>query len=261
MQELACSHRKGLIRGISSPGRSCRGSPPAAISHACGTGRRRAVHGTTAAVTRTAMSAITVTAAPAQDITRMFTAPSVNDLGGHLKIVTMLAPIFDQRAEVIDEFSGSVVSDVRGAGERLMVYRPAGGDRAGQAGPRSLPCLSRNSSESAEYLADWHPRETGRPVRLPPLTAILMASISGRDPSPCGKCRRLRAARRPRPSDHARARDPGGEDYGCLPACAPQGVQHVEPVERVLDGVVVPGKVGHHTSNLKRSLMASSTAT
>jgi hypothetical protein len=54
----------------------------------------------------------------------MFTAPSVNDLGGHLKLVTMLASIFDQWAEVIDELSGSVVSDVRGAGESFMVYRP-----------------------------------------------------------------------------------------------------------------------------------------
>ncbi len=55
----------------------------------------------------------------------MFTGPSVSDLGGHLKLMTMLAPIFDQGAKVIDEFSGSVVSHVRGAGERLMVYRPA----------------------------------------------------------------------------------------------------------------------------------------
>ncbi len=55
----------------------------------------------------------------------MFTAPSVNDLGGHLKVIIMLMSIFDQRAKVIDEFSGSVVSDVRGAGERFMVYRPA----------------------------------------------------------------------------------------------------------------------------------------
>ena len=55
----------------------------------------------------------------------MFTAPSVNNLGGHLKLMIMLASIFDQRAEVVDEFSGSVVSDVRGAGERFMVYRPA----------------------------------------------------------------------------------------------------------------------------------------
>jgi hypothetical protein len=55
----------------------------------------------------------------------MFTAPSVNDLGGHLKLMAMLASIFDERAKVIDQFSGSVVSDVRGASERLMVYRPA----------------------------------------------------------------------------------------------------------------------------------------
>ena len=38
----------------------------------------------------------------------------------------------------------------------------------------------------------------------------------------------------------------GGEYYGCLPACVPKGVQHVKPVERVLDGIVVPGKVGNH---------------
>ncbi len=55
----------------------------------------------------------------------MFTAPSVNDLGGHLELITMLASIFDQRAKVIDDLSGRVVSYVRGAGERFMVYRPA----------------------------------------------------------------------------------------------------------------------------------------
>ena len=38
----------------------------------------------------------------------------------------------------------------------------------------------------------------------------------------------------------------GGEYYGCLPARAPKGVQHVKPVERVLDDIVVPGKVGNH---------------
>jgi len=55
----------------------------------------------------------------------MFTTPSVNDLGGHLKLLTMLASIFDQRAKVIDEFSGRVVSDVCGAGECFVVYRSA----------------------------------------------------------------------------------------------------------------------------------------
>ena len=38
----------------------------------------------------------------------MFTARSVNDLGGHLKLRTTLASILDERAKVIDEFSGSV---------------------------------------------------------------------------------------------------------------------------------------------------------
>ena len=36
------------------------------------------------------------------------------------------------------------------------------------------------------------------------------------------------------------------EYYGCLPACMPKGIQHVKPVERVLDGIVVPGKVGNY---------------
>jgi len=38
----------------------------------------------------------------------------------------------------------------------------------------------------------------------------------------------------------------GGEYYGCLPARVPKGVQHVKPVERVLDDIVVPSKVGNH---------------
>ena len=38
----------------------------------------------------------------------------------------------------------------------------------------------------------------------------------------------------------------GGEYYRCLPACVPKGVQHVKPVERILDSIVVPGKVGNH---------------
>jgi len=37
-----------------------------------------------------------------------------------------------------------------------------------------------------------------------------------------------------------------GEYNGCLPARVPKGVQHVKPVERVLDGIVVPGKVDNH---------------
>jgi hypothetical protein len=37
-----------------------------------------------------------------------------------------------------------------------------------------------------------------------------------------------------------------GEYYGCLPASAPKGVKHVESIERVLDGIVVPGKVDNH---------------
>src|SRR5260370_14863147 len=97
---------------------------PALISRAYGIRRRRAGSRHHGRGDPCRDVAITIATAPAQDITGMFTAPSVNDLGGHLKLVTMLASIFDQRAEVIDKFSGRIVSDVRGAGERFMVYRP-----------------------------------------------------------------------------------------------------------------------------------------
>jgi hypothetical protein len=35
-----------------------------------------------------------------------------------------------------------------------------------------------------------------------------------------------------------------GDDYRRLPARVTQGVEHVKPVERVLDGIIHPGEVG-----------------
>src|SRR5437868_1510164 len=69
--------------------------------------------------------AVAVAPAPAQDVRRVFAAPPVYDLGRHLEVLAMLAPGLDQRAEVVDELGGRVVSDVRGAGERFMVHRTA----------------------------------------------------------------------------------------------------------------------------------------
>jgi hypothetical protein len=38
----------------------------------------------------------------------------------------------------------------------------------------------------------------------------------------------------------------GGEDHGRMPACPSENVQHIQPVERVLDRVIIPGEVGDH---------------
>src|SRR5690349_10177045 len=78
--------------------------------------------------------AVAVAPAPAQDVRSVLAAPPVDNLGCHLEVLAMLAPGPDQRAEVVDELGGRVVSDVRGAGERFMVHRAARGDRPGQAG-------------------------------------------------------------------------------------------------------------------------------
>jgi hypothetical protein len=55
----------------------------------------------------------------------MFTTPSVDNLGRHLKLLAMLAAIFNQRAKVVDKLCGCVVSDMCRAGERLVIDCPA----------------------------------------------------------------------------------------------------------------------------------------
>src|SRR4249920_1983869 len=106
MQELACSAGRGVASAVVR--REHR--------HAC-----RNV-------------AVTITATPAQNVRRVFAAPSVYNFRRHLEILAMLAPGFDQRAKVVDELGGRVISDMRGAGERFVVGRTTRGDRPGQAG-------------------------------------------------------------------------------------------------------------------------------
>src|SRR4029077_6638426 len=77
--------------------------------------------------------AVPIASAPAQNVRRVFTAPAVDNLGCHLEVLAMLAPGLDQRAEGVDELGGRVISDMRGASERFVVYRTARGDRPGQA--------------------------------------------------------------------------------------------------------------------------------
>src|SRR5690349_19478442 len=78
--------------------------------------------------------AVAVAPAPAQDVRCVFTAPPVDNLGRHLEVLAVLAPGLDQRTEVVDELGGRVIPDMRGAGERFVVYRATRGDRPGQAG-------------------------------------------------------------------------------------------------------------------------------
>jgi hypothetical protein len=53
----------------------------------------------------------------------------------------MLAPGFDQRAKVVDELGGRVISDMRGAGERFVVRRTTRGNSPGQPGCGRAPAF------------------------------------------------------------------------------------------------------------------------
>src|SRR6266571_7303348 len=120
MQELACSAGRGVA--------------PAVVRR----GRRNPCRNV----------AVTIAAAPAQNVRRVFTAPSVYNFRRHLEILAMLAPGFDQRAKVVDELGGRVISDMRGAGERFVVDRTTRGDRPGQPGRGRAP---RAPARSAIY--------------------------------------------------------------------------------------------------------------
>src|SRR6185437_8810715 len=106
MQELACSAGRGVAPGVVRRGRRHPGRDVA----------------------------VTSTAGPAQNVRRVFTAPPVYNFRRHLEILVMLAPGFDQRAKVVDELGGRVISDMRGAGERFVVGRTTRGNRPGQPG-------------------------------------------------------------------------------------------------------------------------------
>src|SRR6266498_5808941 len=130
MQELACSAGRGVA--------------PAVVRR----GRRNPCRNV----------AVTIAAAPAQNVRRVFTAPSVYNFRRHLEILAMLAPGFDQRAKVVDELGGRVISDMRGAGERFMVARATRGDRPGQAGRGRAPALLEigvNPHDAGRAAARW----------------------------------------------------------------------------------------------------------
>src|SRR4030088_164152 len=65
--------------------------------------------------------AVAIAAAPAQDVSRMFTTPPVNYFRRHLKLMAVFAALSDERAEVVDKLCGGVVPDVRRAGERFVI--------------------------------------------------------------------------------------------------------------------------------------------
>src|SRR5450755_2699159 len=68
--------------------------------------------------------AIAITTAPAQDVSRMFTTPSINGLRRHLELKAVLAAIFNEGAKVVDELCGGVVPHMCRVGERLVVDCP-----------------------------------------------------------------------------------------------------------------------------------------
>src|SRR5215472_288168 len=73
-----------------------------------------------------------VAPAPAQYVPRVLTAPPVDDLGRHLQTGAMLTAVLDERPEIIDQFRGGVIANMRRAGERFVINGPARRDRPGQ---------------------------------------------------------------------------------------------------------------------------------
>src|SRR5215471_14454423 len=103
--------------------------------------------------------AVTVTPAPAQDVSRMFAAPPVDHLGGHLEVRVVLAAVFYQRTEIIDQLCRRVIAHMCGTGQRIVIGGPAGSDRPGQT----------------------------RGGRSPPFSEIGMNSLNSRRAGACGK--------------------------------------------------------------------------
>ena len=74
-----------------------------------------------------------VPAAPAQNVSGVFTAPTVNDLWRLLKLTAMFTAITYERPKIIDKLCGGVVSNVRGTGKCFVIDCPARGDCPSQA--------------------------------------------------------------------------------------------------------------------------------
>src|SRR6516162_9415621 len=73
-----------------------------------------------------------VAPAPAQYVARVLTAPPVDDLGRHLQTEVVLTAVLNERPEIIDQFRGGVIANMRRAGERFVINGPARRDRPGQ---------------------------------------------------------------------------------------------------------------------------------
>ena len=187
-----------------------------------------------------------VPAAPAQDVSRMFTAPAVNDLWRHLKLTAMFTAITYEGSKIIDKFCGGVVSDVRGTGQCFVIDRPARGDCPSQAcGSNSFP-LTEIFVYSRNIVRSVARGKLGAHQTAPP------------DSNIHGLYQRLRTRRLPVDAHHfglvdrlvqVIALDPvalGGEYHRGLPARPPEDVQDIKPVERILDRIVIPGEVGNH---------------
>src|SRR5215469_67962 len=187
-----------------------------------------------------------VTAAPAHDVPRMLATPTVNGLWRHLKLAAVFVTIANERPKVIDKLGCSVVPHMRRTGQRFVVDSPARCDRPGQT-------RSGRPSSSAEICVDS--RDIGWAVVRGELRPCQIAAA---DSDVHRFYQWLRTGRLAVDTHHLgllhclvqvitlNSVALGGEDHGRVPAGAPKNVQHIKPIERVLDCVVIPGKVGDH---------------
>ena len=189
---------------------------------------------------------VAVPAAPAQNISRVLAAPTVNDLWRHFELTAMFTAITYERSKIIDKLCGGVVSNVRGAGKCFVVDRPARGDCPGKACgsyPFPLTEILMYSRNIVWTVARGKPGTHQAPPS---------------DSNIHGLHQWLRTRRLPVDAYHFGLVDClvqvialdsvalGGEYHGSLPARAPKNAQDIEPVERVLDLIVIPGEVGDH---------------
>src|SRR6266571_6172522 len=189
---------------------------------------------------------VAVAPAPAQNVPGMLAAPPVDHFRRHLELRAVLAPVFDQRAQVINELGGRVITHMGRGGQRFVIGGPARCDRPGQTRGGRTPPFSEIGVNS------WNIRRAG--ARGKPRAGE--AATAGGDFHRVDQ--RLRPGRLAVHPHHLGLLDRlvqvvalgavplRGEDHRCLTAGPPEHVQHVKPVEAVLDGVVHPGQVGDH---------------
>ena len=158
----------------------------------------------------------------------------------------MFTAITYERSKVIDKLCGGVVSDVCGTGKCFVIDRPARGDCPGKAcGSYPFP-LTEIFMYSRNIVRTVARGKLGT-HEAPPADSNIH-----------GLHQWLRTRRLPIDAYHFGLVDRlvqvialdsvalGGEYHGSLPARAPEDVQDIKPVERVLDLIVIPGEVGDH---------------